>query len=91
MTVIVSKGQVDQLMERLRFLAASWASLEIIDLSAYCDCGESAINGGWPDIEYFLRCHIERGHRVKVDFLMRVRAEVIPESQKWTQQRRVKR
>jgi len=83
MTVIACKSQIDQLMGRLRSLSESWTSLEVIDLSAYCSCGDSALNSSWPDIEYFLRCHTDLGHRVKVDFLMRVRAEVISDHRRW--------
>lgn len=84
MTAITSKGQIDQLMAHIRSLSEAWTHMEIIDLSAYCDCGESALNSSWPAIEYFLRCHTDRGHRAKVDFLIRFRAEVIHASQCWT-------
>jgi len=83
MTVVADFRQMQELINRLRALSENWASFEIIDLSVHCGCGQHVQNVNWPDVEYFLREHISKHHRPKVDFLLRVRAEVMPASYRY--------
>jgi len=66
------------LIEKLEREDEQWSSMYVLSLSAHCNCGEGGMNFSWGELKYFMKTHCAAGHKIKLDILLRFRAEVCP-------------
>lgn len=79
-------SQLEHIIERLQQMDENWDGFHVLELSIFCTCGEEMLHCGWPDIRLFAHTHLkkaDKGHRVRVDFMMRLRNEVILDRHRW--------